>query len=282
MNLYQFLRLCSVSKAIGYEHTYKTIFSLNIPWGAKITVVIINDSNNWFLEKDHLILPDTLLELTMGYYFSHLITLPESLIYLKMGFEFNRRLSLPNNLMYLVFGDCFNKPIVLPNTLIFLKINEKYNCRIVLPNSLSYLQISAGWECLTVFPKKLRVLECNVHQIIPKLVMPETLEIVILRGKFSIRTHEKVIKYFDDLPNSVTSIIFDYSNYFYDFTNIPNSVKYFVANDTVCYMKNKRFEKYRAWSTVCQVEKDGDIVCISGDDVIFKIMPGFRKLISAK
>lgn len=280
MNLYQFLRLCSVSKAIGYEYNCKTVFSLNIPYGVKITVVVINDLNNWFLEKNHLVLPDTLLELTMGHYFSHPIVLPESLVRLKMGFSFDNHLLLPNNLLHLEFGDHFNKPIELPNTLIFLRINKNYNRSIVLPNSLLYLQIASKLNCLKTFPKKLRVLECYICKITPELILPSTLETIIFQDENVSETHHlQALKFLDNLSNSITSIVFKYYVHPHEFVNIPNSIKYIVANKTLYYMKNSKSYSEYPWLNIQIVKKDDDIVCISGEDVIFKIMPGFGKFI---
>src|SRR2546423_608037 len=90
----------------------------------KINELVLCDNFNQPLTKD--VLPNSLTQLTFGYYFNQPLTkdvLPNSLTQLTFGYDFNQPLTknvLPNSLTQLIFGYYFNQPLskdVLPNNL---------------------------------------------------------------------------------------------------------------------------------------------------------------------
>ncbi len=93
-------------------------------------------------------LPNSLLELHIGFNWNHLIenTLPPNLTKLTFGYYFNQQLSsLPSSLTNLTFGTCFNQelsslPLSLTTLIFGNDFNQKIEC---LPPNLQILRFGS-------------------------------------------------------------------------------------------------------------------------------------------
>lgn len=280
MNPYQLAKLYSVSETIEYEYIYTTIFSMKIRSGIKIIKIVFCDF--WYTSEypKNLILPNTLLYFTMGYFFNSSIALPDTLLYLTTNYYFNKPLVLPNNLLYLVLGESFNQPIELPDTLLHLKMNSSYSYDIKLPNSLLFLSMKNYCD-LKVLPKKLRFLSYDVNWV-DKLTLPETLETIWFTGFLFENERVRVKKCIDHMPNSVKTIVFSYSSkhYLYFFENIPNSVKYIVGQLAVYCLKKIKgqgaisYAKCGKCDEIKHVKIGDNVGFVLGGIILFEIMDG--------
>lgn len=236
---------------------------------------------------NNLVLPDTMTHFRMEDWFNNPITLPDTLLYLTMGDAFNTPLILPNNLLYLMFGNDFNQSVQLPDTLLRLDINPNYEHLLALPDSLLYLSmgfgesdtsglgLGLGFGSLKVLPKKLRFLACYANHMC-NFILPETLETIIFIGNFFKQTVQcDIAKCVDHMPDSVKTIVFDYSFHpeLYLYANIPHSVKYIMdVNNIYCLEEGDHFKMCGTKTNIRFVEIGGNNACVLGDKILFEIM----------
>lgn len=183
------------------EHKYIYWYLIPVNW--KITKIKLYCG----FSCNPILLPETLEHLIMDYRFNSPIMLPNNLLSLTMGESFNQPVMLPNTLVYLTMGFDFNQPIILPETLECLKIGYKFDKIIKFPNTLRYLEIGSCYKYKSILPESLKtiVFSCNV-------------------------SNDLTVWYCDNLPNSVSKVIFKNDICRSTLSNLPNSIKYLIEN----------------------------------------------------
>ena len=69
----------------------------------------LNDNYN-----EHIVLPQNLMRLIVGYLYNQPLILPPGLKFLELGFTYNQPLVIPANLKFLSIGPKYSQPLILP------------------------------------------------------------------------------------------------------------------------------------------------------------------------
>ena len=75
----------------------------------RLLTLKLNDNYN-----EHIVLPQNLMRLIVGYLYNQPLTLPPGLKFLELGFTYNQPLVIPANLKFLSIGPKYSQPLILP------------------------------------------------------------------------------------------------------------------------------------------------------------------------